>query len=285
MLTSIRRGQDTMADQLIPRREMQFQLYEVLNTAALCEKARFEEHNVETFNAVIDMAEKMAEELFLPHNAVADKNEPTFDGTKVSMIDDVKVAFDTYRESGFIAGHFDFEDGGMQLPVTVMNACAGYFLAANPSSTAYPFLTAAAANVIKHFASEDIKSAFLSKMLAGDFTGTMALTEPHAGSSLADIRTSARPQDDGTYRIKGSKIYISGGEHELSDNIVHLVLAKIPGGPDGVKGISLFAVPKYRLDADGNPDVRNDVTLAGLIHKMGYRGTTSTALTFGENGV
>ncbi len=257
-----------MADQLIPRREMQFQLYEVLNTAALCEKARFEEHNVETFNAVIDMAEKMAEELFLPHNAVADKNEPTFDGTKVSMIDDVKVAFDTYRESGFIAGHFDFEDGGMQLPVTVMNACAGYFLAANPSSTAYPFLTAAAANVIKHFASEDIKSAFLSKMLAGDFTGTMALTEPHAGSSLADIRTSARPQDDGTYRIKGSKIYISGGEHELSDNIVHLVLAKIPGGPAGVKGISLFAVPKYRLDADGNPDVRNDVTLAGLIHNL-----------------
>ena len=273
-----------MADQLIPRREMQFQLYEVLNTASLCEQKRFEEHNVETFNAVIDMAEKMAEELFLPHNALADKNEPTFDGQKVSMLDDVKVAFDTYREAGFIAGHFDFEDGGMQLPVTIMNACAGYFLAANPSSTAYPFLTAAAANVIKHFASDDIKTAFLSKMLTGDFTGTMALTEPHAGSSLADIRTSARLHNDGTYRIKGSKIYISGGEHELSDNIVHLVLAKIPGGPAGVKGISLFAVPKYRLDEQGNPGARNDVTLAGLIHKMGYRGTTSTALTFGENG-
>ncbi|NDV90103.1 acyl-CoA dehydrogenase [Alteromonas sp. 345S023] len=272
-----------MADQLIPRREMQFQLYEVLNTQALCEKARFEEHNVETFNAVIDMAEKMAEELFLPHNAIADKNEPTFDGTKVSMIDDVKKAFDTYRESGFIAGHFDYEDGGMQLPVTIMNACAGYFLAANPSSTAYPFLTAAAANVIKHCASDEIKNAFLSKMLSGDFTGTMALTEPHAGSSLADIRTNAKPQADGSYRIKGSKIYISGGEHELSDNIVHLVLAKIPGGPAGVKGISLFAVPKYRLDDNGEPKERNDVTLAGLIHKMGYRGTTSTALTFGEN--
>lgn len=272
-----------MADQLIPRKEMYFQLYEVLNTQQLCEKSRFDEHNVETFNAVIDMAEKMAEELFLPHNAIADKNEPTFDGTKVTMIDDVKRAFDTYRESGFIAGHFDYEDGGMQLPVTIMNACAGYFLAANPSSTAYPFLTAAAANVIKHFGSDEIKAAFLSKMLTGDFTGTMALTEPHAGSSLADIRTSAKPADDGTYRLKGSKIYISGGEHELSDNIVHLVLAKIPGGPAGVKGISLFAVPKYRLDASGNPDMRNDVTLAGLIHKMGYRGTTSTALTFGEN--
>lgn len=272
-----------MADQLIPRKEMYFQLYEVLNTQQLCEKSRFDEHNVETFNAVIDMAEKMAEELFLPHNAIADKNEPTFDGKKVTMIDDVKRAFDTYRESGFIAGHFDYEDGGMQLPVTIMNACAGYFLAANPSSTAYPFLTAAAANVIKHFASDEIKASFLPKMLTGDFTGTMALTEPHAGSSLADIRTSARPADDGSYRLKGSKIYISGGEHELSDNIVHLVLAKIPGGPAGVKGISLFAVPKYRLDGSGDPDKRNDVTLAGLIHKMGYRGTTSTALTFGEN--
>lgn len=273
-----------MADQLIPRREMQFQLYEVLDTAGLCSRTRFNEHNVETFNAVIDMAEKMAEEKFLPHNATADKNEPTFDGTKVSMIDEVKDAFDTYRDAGFIAGHFDFEEGGMQLPVTVMNACAGYFLAANPSSTAYPFLTAAAANVIKHFASDTIKQAFLPKMLSGDFTGTMALTEPHAGSSLADIRTSAKLQSDGSYRVKGSKIYISGGEHELSDNIVHLVLAKIPGGPAGVKGISLFAVPKYRLNEEGNPDKRNDVTLAGLIHKMGYRGTTSTALTFGENG-
>ena len=272
-----------MTDQLIPRREMQFQLYELLNTQVLCEKSRFADHNVETFNAVIDMAEKMAEELFLPHNALADKNEPTFDGHKVSMIDDVKRAFDTYRESGFIAGHFDYEDGGMQLPTTVMNACAGYFLAANPSSTAYPFLTAAAANVIKHFASEDIKQAFLPKMLTGDFTGTMALTEPHAGSGLADIRTSATPAGDGTYRVKGSKIFISGGDHELSDNIVHLVLAKIPGGPPGVKGISLFVVPKYRLDENGKPGERNDVTLAGLIHKMGYRGTTSTALTFGEN--
>ena len=119
-------------------------------------------------------------------------------------------------------------------------------------------------------------------MMAGRFTGTMALTEPHAGSSLTDIRTRAVPQDDGSYRLKGNKIFISGGENELADNIVHLVLAKIPGGPEGVKGISLFVVPKYRLDDDGNPDARNDVILAGLIHKLGYRGTTSTALTFGD---
>lgn len=272
-----------MADQLIPRRELEFQLYEVLDTEALCEHERFSEHSREIFNATLDTAEKLAEDLFLPHNAKADIQEPTFDGKKVTMLDDVKRAFDHYREAGFIAGHFDFEDGGMQLPDTVMKACAGYFLAANPSTTAYPFLTAAAANVIKHFASDTIQSQFLPRMLTGDFTGTMALTEPHAGSALTDIRTTARPAEDGSYRLKGSKLYISAGEHELSDNIVHLVLAKIPGGPPGVKGISLFVVPKYRLDDNGEPAERNDVTLAGLVHKMGYRGTTSTALTFGEN--
>lgn len=271
------------ADTLIHDFELPFQLYDVLNTEQLCEHSNFEEHNKETFDAVIDTAHKMAANLFLPHNHIADKNEPQFDGHKVSMIDDVKVAFDAFRESGFIAGRYRFEDGGMQLPETIMTAVSGYFMAANPSTTAYPFLTAAAINVISHFASDDIKQAFMPRMLTGDFTGTMALTEPHAGSSLADITTSAVKQADGTYRIKGSKIYISGGEHELSDNIVHLVLAKIPGGPAGVKGISLFAVPKYRLNDDLTVGPRNDVHLAGLLHKLGYRGTTSTALSFGDN--
>ncbi|MFT4654589.1 MAG: alkylation response protein AidB-like acyl-CoA dehydrogenase [Patiriisocius sp.] len=271
------------ADTLINDFELPFQLYDVLNTESLCEHEKFSEHSRETFDAVIDTANKMATNLFLPHNHIADKNEPTFDGKKVSMIDDVKIAFDAFRESGFIAGRYSFEDGGMQLPETVMTAVSGYFMAANPSTTAYPFLTAAAINVISHFANDSIKDAFMPKMLSGDFTGTMALTEPHAGSSLADIHTTATLQDDGSYRVKGSKIYISGGDHELSDNIVHLVLAKIPGGPAGVKGISLFVVPKYRLTHDNCVGQRNDVQLAGLLHKLGYRGTTSTALTFGEN--
>lgn len=274
-----------MADSpLINNFELPFQLYDVLDVENLCKCDRFIEHNRETFDAVLDTANKMATNLFLPHNHIADKNEPTFDGQKVTMIDDVKVAFDAFRESGFIAGRYSFEDGGMQLPETVMTAVSGYFMAANPSTTAYPFLTTAAINVISHFANDTIKNAFMPRMLSGEFTGTMALTEPHAGSSLADIRTTATPNEDGSYRIKGNKIFISGGEHELSDNIVHLVLAKIPGGPAGVKGISLLAVPKYRLAADGSIAQRNDVQLAGLLHKLGYRGTTSTALTFGENG-
>jgi alkylation response protein AidB-like acyl-CoA dehydrogenase len=271
------------ADTLINNFELPFQLYDVLEAETLCENERFAEHNRDTFDAVIDTANKMATNLFLPHNHIADMNEPKFDGKKVSMIDDVKVAFDAFRQSGFIAGRYGFEHGGMQLPETIMTAVSAYFMAANPSTTAYPFLTSAAINVISHFASDSIKEAFMPRMLTGDFTGTMALTEPHAGSSLADIHTTASPQADGSYRIKGSKIYISGGEHELSDNIVHLVLAKVPGGPAGVKGISLLAVPKYRLNEDGSVGERNDVQLAGLLHKLGYRGTTSTALTFGEN--
>lgn len=271
------------ADTLINNFELPFQLYDILEAETLCEHERFAEHNRDTFDAVLDTANKMATNLFLPHNHLADKNEPKFDGKNVSMIDDVKIAFDAFRQSGFIAGRYNFEDGGMQLPDTIMTAVSGYFMAANPSTTAYPFLTAAAINVISHFASDSIKEAFMPCMLTGDFTGTMALTEPHAGSSLADIHTTAYPNADGSYRIKGSKIYISCGEHELSDNIVHLVLAKIPGGPAGVKGISLLVVPKYRLNSDGSVGDRNDVQLAGLLHKLGYRGTTSTALTFGEN--
>ncbi len=271
-------------DTLINDFELPFQLYDVLHTQNLCASAKFAEHNRETFDAVLDTAKKIATDLFLPHNRIADQNEPQFDGTRVSMIDEVKVAFDAFRESGFIAGRYSFAEGGMQLPETVMTAVAGYFMAANPSTTAYPFLTTAAINVLSHFASDEIKAAFMPRMLTGEFTGTMALTEPHAGSSLADITTTAVAQQDGSYRIKGSKIYISGGDHELSDNIVHLVLAKIPGGPSGVKGISLFAVPKFRVAEDGSLGVRNDVHLTGLLHKLGYRGTTSTSLSFGDQG-
>jgi len=272
-----------MTDKLIPDLEMNFQLYDVLQADKLCEHSKFEEHNKDIFTATLATAEQIATKLFLPHNHIADKNEPTFDGHKVSMIPDVQIAYDAFCEAGFIAGRYSFEDGGMQLPEVVMTAASAYFMAANPSTTSYPFLTSAAANVICHFGSASLKEQFMPRMLTGEFTGTMALTEPHAGSSLADITTSAVKQEDGTYKIKGSKIYISGGDHELSENIIHLVLAKVPGGPAGVKGISLMVVPKYRLDDNGERGNRNDVQLAGLLHKLGYRGTTSTALTFGEN--
>lgn len=271
-----------MTDTLIDRRELGFQLYDMLDVESLNKRPEFAEHSRETFESAIDTAEQIAKELFANHNRAADEEEPTFDGEKVSMRPEVKVAFDAVAEAGFIAGRESFEVGGMQLPESVMSACLSLFTAANPSTTGYPFLTMAAARVIKSFASDDLKQQFLPKMLSGKFTGTMALTEPHAGSSLADIRSKATPTEDGTYRIQGNKVFISGGDHELSDNIVHLVLAKIEGAPSGVKGISLFLVPKFLLDENGEPSKRNDVALAGLFHKLGYRGTTSTALNFGE---
>lgn len=272
-----------MTDTILDRRDLRFQLFDVLDTDSLLSRPRFADHSRETIEAALDTAEKLAQEKFADHNTLCDKEEPAFIDGKVVMRPEVKRAFDAYIEAGFLSARASFEEGGMQLPETAAAACTGMFTCVNPSTTVYPFLTGAAANVIRNFASESLKQRFLLPMMAGRFTGTMALTEPHAGSSLADIRTRALPQDDGSYRIKGNKIYISAGDNELGENIVHLVLAKIPGGPDGVKGISLFVVPKYRLNEQGEPAEHNDVILAGLIHKMGYRGATSTALTFGDN--
>lgn len=272
-----------MTETLIDRRDLAFQLYEVLDTESLTRRERFSEHSRETFDAVIETADRMAREKFSPHNSAADKQEPEFVDGAVKMLPEVKEAFDAYAEAGFIAGRYDYELGGMQLPESVMAACNGFFTAANPGTAGYPFLTTAAANLIRVFGNEQQKTTFLPPMLAGRFSGTMALTEPHAGSSLADIRTSASPTADGHYLIKGAKIFISGGEQSITDNIVHMVLAKIKGAPAGVKGISLFIVPKFRVNADGNPGPRNGVSLAGLIHKLGYRGTTSTALSFGDD--
>ncbi|MBZ2168590.1 acyl-CoA dehydrogenase [Marinobacter sp. F4216] len=272
-----------MSDTLIDRRDLAFQLYEVLDTESLATRERFREHSRDTFDAVIETADRLARDKFANHNSAADKQEPRFVDGAVEMLPDVKEAFDAYAEAGFLAGRYDYELGGMQLPESVMAACNGFFTAANPGTAGYPFLTTAAANLIRVFGDEQQKATFLPHMLSGRFTGTMALTEPHAGSSLADIRTSATPTDDGHYLIKGAKIYISGGEQSLTENIVHMVLAKIKGAPGGVRGISLFIVPKFRVGGDGNSTERNGVSLAGLIHKLGYRGTTSTALSFGDD--
>lgn len=272
-----------MSDTLIDRRDLAFQLYDVLDTDALVKRERFREHSKDTFDAVIETADKIARETFANHNSAADKDEPRFVDGKVEMLPEVKQAFDAYAQAGFIAGRHDHELGGMQLPESVMAACNGLFTAANPSTAGYPFLTTAAANLIRAFGSEQQRSTYLPHMLSGRFSGTMALTEPHAGSSLADIRTSATPTDAGHYLIKGAKIFISGGEQSITENIVHMVLAKIKGAPAGVKGISLFIVPKFRVADDGAPGERNGVSLAGLIHKLGYRGTTSTALSFGDD--
>lgn len=267
---------------LLNERDLHFQLYEVLDTEALLQRPRYADHDRGIFDATLKTARDISAEYLAPHNQKGDANEPTFDGQKVTLIPETKRAWDAFAEAGFLASHHDFDDGGSQLPEVVLRACMAYFNAANVSSTAYPFLTIGAANLVKSFASDALRERFLPAMLDGRFSGTMALTEPGQGSALGDLKTLARPTDDGRYRLFGNKMYISGGDHEMTDNIVHMVLARIEGAPAGVRGISLFLVPKYLLNDDGSIGNRNDVALAGLLHKMGYRNTTSTVLNFGE---
>lgn len=269
---------------MIRRSDLAFLLYDFLQADTLTCLPRFADHSRATFDAALDTAYAIAEEHFATHARASDEREPSFDGKQVHVIPEVKAALDAFRTSGFMAATLDYEVGGMQLPAVIEQACMAVFSAANIATVAYAFLTRGAANLIAAHGSEDQKARYLPPMREGRFFGTMALTEPQAGSSLADIRTSAEPLADGRYLIRGNKVFISGGDHELADNIIHLVLAKISGAPQGVKGISLFIVPKLRLDLEGQPGARNDVALAGLIHKMGYRGTTSTMLNFGERG-
>ncbi|MHC2146010.1 acyl-CoA dehydrogenase [Pseudomonas sp. 210_17 TE3656] len=273
-----------MSETLLSARNLAFELYEMLDAEALTQRPRFAEHNRETFDAALNTARTIAEKYFAPHNRKGDEHEPRYENGEALLIPEVKPAVDAFLEAGFLNATRDFEAGGMQLPTLLSQACFAHFQAANAGTTAYPFLTMGAANLIESFGSDEQKRLFLQPMIEGRFFGTMALTEPHAGSSLADIRTRAEPASDGSYRLRGNKIFISGGDHPLSENIVHMVLAKLPDAPPGVKGISLFIVPKFLVNADGSLGPRNDVLLAGLFHKMGWRGTTSTALNFGDNG-
>jgi butyryl-CoA dehydrogenase len=267
---------------ILSRRDLDFLLHEWLEVETLTKRRRYAEHSRETFGAALDLAEQIATEHFAPHNRKADENEPRMVDGRVVLIPEVAAALQVFSEAGLMAGEFDEEYGGMQLPHTVGQAVFAWFKAANVGTSSYPFLTMANARLLLTHGSEEQKETYVRPMVEGRWFGTMALSEPQAGSSLADITTRAEPQDDGTYRLTGNKMWISAGDHELTENIVHLVLAKIPGGPAGVKGISLFIVPKFLVTGDGSLGERNDVVLAGLNHKMGYRGTTNTLLNFGE---
>lgn len=271
-----------MKSTILSRRDIDFLLYEWLRVDDLTTRARFGEHSRQTFDGVLDLCEQLATRYFAPHNKTSDANEPTFDGTRVTVIGEVKEALDAFAAADLIGMTADEHLGGAQLPVTVAQAAFAWIAAANVSTSGYIMLTVANANLIAHFGTDEQIDTFVRPMLAGRFLGTMALSETQAGSSLADITTRAEPRADGTHRLFGSKMWISGAEHDMSDNIVNLVLAKIPGGPPGSKGISLFIVPKYLVRPDGSIGERNDVTLAGLNHKMGQRGITNTVLSFGD---
>ena len=276
-----------MQSKILSRRDLEFVLYELLEVGALTGRPRYADHSRETFDAALDTCERMATELFEPHYKKNDQNEPhtvndNDGGVRVHIIPEVKQALDAFCQAGLMAAGQDYDLGGMQLPAVVNAACLAWFKGANVATAGYPFLTIGNANLLLAHGSKQQIDTYVRPMMEGRFFGTMCLSEPQAGSSLADIKTRAEPQPDGSYRLYGNKMWISAGEHELSENIVHLVLAKIPGGPPWVKGISLFIVPKKLVNADGSLGERNDVALAGLNHKMGYRGITNTLLNFGE---
>ena len=266
------------------RRELDFVLHDWLGAERLLEHEAHADHSRETWAEILSTAERIAAEAFAPHAAKADEDEPRFvDGT-ARTLPEIGAAWRTFADAGFLSAHWSADEGGIGLAEPVLRAAMAHFFAANVSTTAYPFLTIAAANVLRTFGSAELKDRYLAALGDGRCAGTMALTEPSQGSALGDLKTLARPHGDGSYRIVGQKMFISGGDQDFTENIVHMVLARIEGAPTGPRGLSLFLVPKRLVDEDGRPGMANDVALAGLLHKMGWRGTTSTVLSFGERG-
>ena len=269
---------------IVNRRDLDFIFYEALGLDKLLQSDRYADYDRESLDAMFDLCQSIAEEEFLPCAGKLDANEPQFVDGQVETIPEVKQAIAAFKEAGLCASGYDADVGGMQLPWMVDQALNGMFVCANNPIHIYLFLTQGVANMLNACGSDELKDKYLGPLVEGDWFGTMCLSEPQAGSSLADITTKAEPLEDGSYKVSGTKMWISGGEQDLSDNIIHMVLAKVPGGPAGVKGISLFLVPKMRVNDDGSLGDRNNVALAGLNHKMGCRGATNTLLNFGEGG-
>ena len=277
------------------RQTLDFLLYDWLAVESLAKRSRFADHSRETFTSVLDMCEKLAADKFAPFNRLADTEEPWFDGEKVHLPQASHAAAQAYAESGMLAAAQDYELGGMQLPCVVEMAANSFFSRASIGVGGGGMLTSGNANLLMAHGTALQKQVFARNEFSGRFSGTMCLSEPQAGSSLSDITTRAVADGNGfeadplgpRYRLRGNKMWISNGEHELTENIIHLVLAKIPGTDGklvpGTRGISLFIVPKKLVDGQGGlTGERNDVALAGLNHKLGYRGIPNTLLNFGE---
>ena len=270
-----------MSSLLLSRRDVEFLLFEWLDVTRLTERPAFADHSRQTFDAALDTYSEIAHAEFAPHNKKVDREPPRLVGENVVSAPEQRSALQAFAAAGLLAACQEEPFGGMRLPYVVERAGLAFVLAACPTTAAYAFLTMANANLLLAHGTPSQVERFVRPMLDGRWTGTMCLSEPHAGSSLADITMRAERQADGSYRLTGNKMWISGGDHDLADNIVHLVLAKVPDERGalraGVAGISLFVVPKYTA-----PGVRNDIVVAGLNHKMGYRGTSNCLLNFGE---
>lgn len=267
----------------ISLRDMRFILYEQLGIERLCQFEKFKDFSRETFDMVLEEAAKLASEVIAPLNSLADKEGCLYEKGKVRVPEAFHEAFKKYCEGGWIAASVDAEAGGQGLPESVGVAAAEMFVGACCSFTTYPGLTRGCANLIESFGTPEQKGLYLEKMYSGRWTGTMCLTEPQAGSAVGDVKSMARREGD-HYAVQGTKIFITAGDHNLAENIIHAVLARTENAAPGIKGLSLFIVPKVRVNPDGSLGDPNDVNCGGIEHKMGLKGSATCTLNFGDSG-
>lgn len=265
-------------------RDTRFVLYEQLNVEDLCEAKRFQDHSRETFEMIISAAEKLAVNDFAPANSIGDKIGCQWQDNRVTVPEAYRAPFQKFCEGGWMSLPENYNVGGQHVPLSIHYACSTMFFAANHSLTGYTGLTHSAAKVIELYGTDEQKRKYMIPLYEGRYAGVMDLTEAQAGSDVGAVRTRAVRNTDGTYSITGSKIFITGGEQNLTQNIIHILLARIEGDPEGTKGLSCFVLPKIRVAQDGAPGEFNDITCSGIEHKMGMKGSATAVLNFGDNG-
>jgi alkylation response protein AidB-like acyl-CoA dehydrogenase len=273
-----------MAQQIADRRDVDFLLHEVLRVEEMSAHEKFEEFNKKTIDLIISEARNLALKEILPTQVIGDRQGVHFANGVVTVPEEFKKVYETYREGEWVAMTESIDWGGQGMPRTVALAASEYFIGANLAFMMYPGLTHGAGRLIETFGTAKQKELFVKKLYTGQWCGTMLLTEPEAGSDVGALTTTARKNDDGTYSITGNKIFISGGEHDLVENIIHPVLARIEGAPQGTGGISLFVVPKIWVNDDGTLGEFNDVVCTGVEEKMGIHGNATCSMALGGKG-
>ncbi|CAB5653318.1 acyl-CoA dehydrogenase [Comamonas aquatica] len=267
-----------------PIKDMLFAMEHLAHLDQVAQIPGFEDAGLETAQAVLEESAKLCEGVVEPLNIPGDTQPSSFEGGKVTTTPGFKEAYQQFVEGGWQGLQHPAAYGGQGLPKTIGAACVEMLNSSNISFALCPLLTDGAIEALLTAGSDDLKATYLEKLITGEWTGSMNLTEPQAGSDLALVRTRAEPQPDGSYKVFGTKIFITYGEHDMADNIVHLVLARVAGAPEGVKGISLFVVPKFLVNADGSLGARNDVHCVSIEHKMGIKASPTAVLQYGDHG-
>jgi hypothetical protein len=273
-----------MGNKLCDLKDARFILYEQLDVEELCKSERYSDHSLDTFEMTINAAEKLAVNDFAPANNPGDKQGCTWDNGKVRVPEVYHKPYQKFCDGGFLCAQESYEVGGQNLPHVIDYVCKQLLFAGNQCLSGYYGLTHSAAKVIEIFGTEQQKQKYMLPLYEGRYGGTMCLTESQAGSDVGAVRTKARKNEDGTYSISGGKIFITGGETDMTENIIHIVLARLEGDPEGTKGLSCFVVPKIRVNDNGKLGDDNDVFCPGIEHKMGQKGSATSVLAFGDNG-